>query len=83
MTAGRQPHVDPDARHGAIEGDRPEHEQQGNAHAPGLDRNGLPNDPTAVAEDRIGANIDDSEVANADEAGRSSDALREELDPLK
>jgi hypothetical protein len=35
-----------------------------------------------VAGDRIGANVDDGEVANADETGRTSDAPRAEIAPL-
>jgi hypothetical protein len=46
---------DPDVHKGAIEGDRPGDEQLGNPHGEGLDENGLPNDPVAVAEDALGA----------------------------
>ena len=47
---------------GAVEGDRPSDcPQQGNPNAPGLDSEGLPNDPTAIAQDVIGANADDTE----------------------
>ena len=46
---------------GAVEGDRPTDKQQGNRNAPGLDDQGLPNDPVAICEDVIGANIDESE----------------------
>jgi len=47
---------------GAVEGDRPtDHPQQGNANAPALDDEGLPNDPDAIAQDVIGANIDETE----------------------
>jgi hypothetical protein len=73
---------DPDVHKGAIEGDRPADEQQGNANAPALDENGLPAKPIAIAQDRVGANVDDSEVANADEAGRTTDASRDEERPL-
>ena len=66
----------------AIQGDRPDDEQQGDPNAPALDENGLPANLTAIAEVRIGANVDDSEVANADETGRTSDASRDELRPL-
>jgi hypothetical protein len=54
----------PDAEEhlGAIEGDRPtDRPQQGNANAPGLDDQGMPNDPIAICEDAIGANVDESE----------------------
>ena len=74
---------DPDLHKGAIEGDRPDDEQQGNPNAPGLDDEGRPADPTAIAEDRIGANVDDSELANADETGHTTDADRDELEPLE
>jgi hypothetical protein len=74
---------DPDMHKGAIEGDRPTDEQQGNANAPALDANGLPANPVAIAQDRIGANADDGDVANADERGQTSDAARDELKPLK
>ena len=74
--------VDPDLHKGAIEGDRPDDEQQGNANVPALDERGLPAKLTAIAEDRIGANVDDSEVANADETGRTTGASRDEVRPL-
>jgi hypothetical protein len=52
---------DPDGHKGAIEGDRPTDEQIGNPHGEGIDADGLPNDPIATAEDRIGANEDGSQ----------------------
>ena len=53
---------DQDARKGAIEGDRPtDTPQMGNPHGSGIDKDGLPNDPIATAEDQIGANEDESE----------------------
>jgi hypothetical protein len=52
---------DPDAHKGAIEGDRPTDEQYGNPLGDGLDENGLPDDPIAIAEDAIGANEDESQ----------------------
>ena len=52
---------DPDGRKGAIEGDRPTDEQIGNPNGEGIDADGLPNDPIATAEDRIGANEDESQ----------------------
>jgi hypothetical protein len=73
----------PDAHKGALEGDRVDDEQQGNPNAPALDEAGRPENAIAMAEDRIGANIDDAEVANADESGRTTDAEREELEPLE
>jgi hypothetical protein len=53
---------DPDQYKGAVEGDRPTDEQQGNENAPGaLDSNGMPRDKVAIAEDVIGANLDDTQ----------------------
>jgi hypothetical protein len=49
---------DPDVHKGAIEGDRPGDEQQGNPHGDGVDDNGWPDDPVASAQDEIGANED-------------------------
>ena len=47
---------------GAVEGDRPtDRPNQGNDNAPGVDDQGMPNDPVGTAEDRIGANMDESE----------------------
>jgi hypothetical protein len=53
-------HSDQDMHKGAIEGDRPSDEQFGNENATGLDENGMPDDPIAIAEDVIGANEDES-----------------------
>lgn len=55
--ASRQ-HDDPDVHKGAIEGDRPNDEQQSNPHGDGLNEEGLPDDPVATAEDAEGANAD-------------------------
>lgn len=55
-----RPH-ETDEHIGAVEGDRPEDEQQGNENAPALDESGLPNDPVAVCEDVIGATVDESQ----------------------
>lgn len=54
---------DPGEDHlGAVEGDRPTDEQnQGNRNAPAIDENGLPNDPVAICEDVLGANVDGTE----------------------
>jgi len=47
---------------GAVEGDRPtDRPNQGNPNAPGVDEEGLPNDPVATCEDAIGANADGAE----------------------
>lgn len=56
------PASDDEAHMGAVEGDKPtDKPNQGNENAPGVDDQGLPNDPVATAEDRIGANLDESE----------------------
>ena len=47
---------------GAVEGDRPDDRpNEGNRNAPALDEQGMPNDPVAICEDVIGANVDESE----------------------
>jgi len=74
---------DPDESKGAVEGDRPGERSYGNRNAPGINRKGLPSKPKATAEDRIGANVDDSEVSNASETGQTSDASRDEVKPLE
>jgi len=58
MTKATEAHSDPDIHKGAIEGDRPTDEQQGNPNGDGIDANGWPDDDIAVAEDEIGANED-------------------------
>ena len=52
---------DPDVHKGAIEGDNPTDEQIGNPNGDGVDENGMPDDPVAIAEDVIGANEDESQ----------------------
>jgi hypothetical protein len=52
---------DPDVHKGAIEGDRPNDEQYGNPNGEGLNDEGLPSDPIAIAEDVEGANEDESQ----------------------
>jgi hypothetical protein len=62
MTAKHIPGRDSENHLGAIEGDRPEDSpQEGNRNAPALDDEGMPNDPVAICEDAIGANVDKSE----------------------
>jgi hypothetical protein len=47
---------------GAVEGDRSsDTPNQGNPNGPGIDSDGLPNNPVATAEDRLGANLDETE----------------------
>ena len=52
------PVEDNDIHKGAKEEDRPGPERSSH---PGLDNNGLPNDPIAIASDAIGANEDKSQ----------------------
>jgi hypothetical protein len=60
-------HPGPPAHHedehlGAVEGDKPSDKpNQGNPHGTGVDKNGLPNNPVGTAQDRIGANLDETE----------------------
>jgi hypothetical protein len=52
----------PDQHEGAVEGDRPDdNPQNGNANAPALDEDGLPSDETSIAEDVLGATLDETE----------------------
>ena len=53
-----KPAADNDIHKGAKEEDRPGPERSSH---PGLDKNGLPNDPTAIAQDALGANEDKSQ----------------------
>jgi len=52
---------DPDARKGALEGDRPTDTQHANPHGDGIDEQGLPSDEKATAEDAIGAQEDETQ----------------------
>ena len=53
---------DSDDHMGAVEGDRPsDRPQHGNPNAPALDDEGLPDDPDAICQDVIGANVDETE----------------------
>ena len=60
ITNTARPH-DPDDHKGAIEGDRPDDLQNQNPNGDGVNDEGLPDDPIATAEDRIGANEDESQ----------------------
>jgi hypothetical protein len=52
----------PDQHEGAVEGDRPtDRPQNANPNAPALDDEGLPADEIKIAEDVIGANLDETE----------------------
>ena len=61
MTMEQKQADDPAAHKGAIEGDRPSDEQNVANKGTGVDKNGLPNDPKATAQDREGANSDKTE----------------------
>ena len=51
-----------DEHMGAVEGDRTDDKvNEGNPNGTGVDSNGMPNDPVATAEDRLGAIADGSE----------------------
>ena len=53
---------DGDDHMGAVEGNRPtDRPNEGNDNAPGLDDQGMPDDPVAIGQDRIGANVDESQ----------------------
>ena len=52
----------PTEHEGAVEGDKPtDSPQQGNDNAPALDSEGLPDDCDKVDQDRIGANLDETQ----------------------
>jgi hypothetical protein len=62
MTANSQkPQDDPDTHKGATEGETPADEEKGNPAGTGIDKNGMPNDPIATAQDKVGANEDESQ----------------------
>ena len=52
---------DPAAHQGAIESDRPSQETNVEHKGKGVDKEGLPNDPVAQAQDKEGANADKSQ----------------------
>ena len=64
MTAPKTPNPahHEDEHLGAVEGDKPsDTPNQGNPNGSGIDKDGMPNDPVSTAEDRIGANLDETE----------------------
>lgn len=63
MTRQRPGSADDQDEHlGAVEGDRPtDQPNQGNPIGSGVDDEGQPNDPVGTAQDRIGANLDETE----------------------
>ncbi len=50
-----------DEHEGAVEGDKATDHEQGNANAPALDEQGMPEDCDKIAEDVIGANEDQTQ----------------------
>jgi hypothetical protein len=58
MHKSATPVEDNDIHKGAMEDDRPGPERSSH---PGLDQNGLPNDPVAIASDVLGAHEDKSQ----------------------
>jgi len=54
-------HRDQFAQKGTLEGDHQDDVQQCNCHGCGLDANGLPADDVAIAEDVMGAEIDETQ----------------------
>jgi len=61
MTMEQKQQDDPAAHKGAIEGDRPSDQQNVEKKSDGVDSQGMPNDPVAQAQDREGANADESQ----------------------
>ena len=64
MTHEHVPHkvANQDIHKGVVEGNRPDDQtQHSNPHGDGIDENGMPSDPTATAEDVIGANNDETQ----------------------
>lgn len=56
-----KPTEDPDLKKGAVEGDATNEEGRGNQSAPALDESGMPADSVAIAQDVVGANVDESQ----------------------
>ena len=52
---------DPAAHQGAVESDRPSQDTNVEHKGTRVDKDGLPNDPKGTAQDRIGANEDESQ----------------------
>ena len=64
MTQPKAPDTDhhEDEHLGAVEGDTPsDTPNQGNPLGSGVDKDGLPDNPVGTAQDRIGANLDETE----------------------
>lgn len=50
-----------DDRLGAVEGEKPTDPQRGNPQGTGIDDQGRPDSPVKTGQDRIGANLDETE----------------------
>ena len=63
MTQSNPPDADHQDEHlGAVEGDTASDDpNQGNPLGTGVDKEGMPNNPVGTAQDRIGANLDETE----------------------
>ena len=59
--AGHAAGDDPDDGLGAVEGETPSDPQRGNPQGTGVDDQGRPNAPVKTGQDRIGANLDETE----------------------
>jgi hypothetical protein len=51
----------PREHEGAVEGDHPTDPQCGNRNAPALNEEGMPSDEDKIDEDRLGANLDETQ----------------------
>ena len=78
----RRPSHDADIRKGAVEATRPDEPTHANPLGSALTPEGLPADPVAIAQDRIGVNANDSEISQSTETGKTEDVPREEEEPL-
>jgi len=54
-------HRDQYMEKGTLEGDQPAQPQQCNCHGAGLDDDGMPADLVAIAEDALGAEVDETQ----------------------
>ena len=57
-TKAPEPHRDQDVHKGAVEDERTSAKEP---HPPALDENGLPRNKTAIAQDVVGANADETQ----------------------
>jgi hypothetical protein len=83
MSKAKNPQEDQDLQKGAVENDRRDDEQEADRDDLALTPDGLPADPVAIAQNRLGVNVDDSEVAKASETGQSVDGPSDEESELE